>query len=67
VPSYAGPRVMHLSFHDIVREYVETIRQFHERAGLPYAEDIGPRTPPWLVDPENRSDRYDRSHYPYQP
>ena len=61
------PRVIHLQFSDVVREPVKTIRSIYERAALPYTEEFDTRMRAWLADAENRSDRYGRYPYSYEP
>ncbi len=57
------PRVIHLSFEDVVADPIAAVRKVYSVADLPYDVEFERRMQAWLADPSNRADRYGR--YPY--
>ena len=66
-PVIDDPRLIHLPFSALVSRPVETVQAIYERAQLPVTEQFEARMRAWLSDAENRSDRYGRYDYSYEP
>lgn len=62
-PLIDDPRVVHLSFEEIVAEPVAAVHKVYERRGLPVTCEHHKRMRTWLSNPANKVDRYGR--YPY--
>jgi len=62
-PLIDDPRVVHLSFKQIVADPVAAVRKVYGRGGLSVTGEHHQRMRTWLADPSNKVDRYGR--YPY--
>src|SRR5262249_48919024 len=61
------PRIMHLPFHELLKDPVGTVERISERRGISFGAEFERRVRAWLDDPENRVDRYGRYPYAYEP
>lgn len=62
-PLVNDPRVIHLSFKEVMSSPREALRKLHARTGMEWSRSYETRVAAWLAAPENRPDRYGR--YPY--
>jgi hypothetical protein len=66
-PLIDDPRIMHLDFREVAADPVSVVRKVYDRGGLDFTPGFEQRIRAWLADPSNRTDRYGRYRYTYEP
>jgi Sulfotransferase family len=61
------PRIMHMPFHELSADPIAAVKKIYERRGVTVSREYEGRLQAWLVDPENKVDRYGRYPYSYEP
>lgn len=61
------PRIMHMPFHELSADPIAAVKKIYEHRGLTVGREYEGRLQAWLVDPENKVDRYGRYPYSYEP
>jgi Sulfotransferase family len=66
-PLSADPRIIHLDFREVSSNPTDAVRNVYEKRGIEFTSEFEGRMRTWLEDPSNRSDRYGRYRYSYEP
>ena len=66
-PLVDDPRILHVDFHDLVRDPVAVVRRAYAGWGETVSPTYEARLHAWLADPANRPDRYGRYAYALEP
>jgi hypothetical protein len=66
-PLLNDERILHLDFRSVTADPIGTVRKIYQKRELALTPEAEGRMRAWLVDPSNRTDRYGRYPYSYEP
>jgi hypothetical protein len=66
-PLLNDDRVLHLDFRSVTEDPIGAVRKIYQKRAIELTSEAEGRMRAWLADPSNRTDRYGRYPYSYEP